>query len=298
MSVLSALVAPGFLSNGPVHVALWLGGAVAVVSAPVGVVTVLRRQSFAGHALGDLGPAGGAAAFLLGMSPLWGFLGVSLLGAGAIEAAGARRDRGRDVATGVVFGAALGLSALLLYLDSTTTSTTGATMTVLFGSLFVVSPSTVPAVLVLGAVALTLLAVCYRPLLLSALSPEVAAARGAPVRLAGLGYLLALGVAVALSAMTVGAVLSTALLVGPSGAALQLTRRPGTAIAAAAAIGVGATFLGTLLSYDSYTWPPTHHGWTVSFFVVALLFVAYLLAHFLARRAGARRRRRLGGERA
>ena len=287
MSALAPLVEPGFFSNGPVQVALWLGGVVAVVSAPVGVLTVLRRQSFAGHALGDLGAAGGAAAFLLGITPLWGFLGIAFVGAGSFEAASARHERSRDVATGVVFGAALGLSALLLYLDATTTSTTGATMTVLFGSLFVVPPGAVPTVLALGGLALGAVALCYRPLLLAAVHPDVAAARGVRVRLVGLGYLFALAVAVALSAMTIGAVLSTALLVGPSGAALRLTRRPGTAIALAAVLGVVATSLGTLLAYDSYAWPPAQHGWPVSFFVVVLLFLAYLAAQL----AGGRRAR-------
>lgn len=288
MSGLAPVVEPGFFSNGPVHVALWLGTVVALVSAPVGVLTVLRRQSFAGHALGDIGAAGGAAAFLLGISPLWGFLGISLAGVGGFEAAGGRQGRSRDVATGVVFGAALGLSALLLYLDSTSTSTTGATMSVLFGSLFVTDPGTVPFVAGLGALAVGSIALCYRPLLLAAVHPDLAAARGIRVRLVGVAYLFSLAVAVALSAMTIGAVLSTALLVGPSGTALRLTRRPGAAIGLAALVGVAATFLGTLLAYDSYVWPPVDHGWPVSFFVVALLFLAYLVSEL----ATARRARR------
>ena len=294
MSVLAPIVQPGFFSNASVHVALALGAAVALVSAPVGVLTVLRRQSFAGHALGDVGAAGGAAAFLLGVTPLWGFLAVSVAAAGAFEVAGSRRQQSRDVATGVVFGAALGLSALLLYLDSTT-ATTGATTAVLFGSLFVVSPSTVPLVAGLGGAALALVALCYRPLLLAAVSPEVAAARGVRVRLVGACYLLALAVAVALSAMTIGAVLSTALLVGPPATALRLTSRPGAAMALAGGLGVAATWLGTLLAYDSYVWPPAQHGWPVSFFVVVVVFVFYELAQLAGRRGRRARARRAAG---
>lgn len=292
MTALGTLVAPGFLSSGPVRVALVLGSVVSLVSAPVGVLTVVRRQSFAGHALGDIGATGGAGAFLLGVSALWGFLASSVLAVGAFHAASARERKSRDVATGIVLGAALGLSALLLYLDANSTSTTGATMTVLFGSLFVVPPGTVPLVAGLGAVALVAALVCYRPLLLAAIHPDVAAARGVRVRWVELGYLLALAVAVALSAMTIGAVLSTALLVGPSAAALRLTRRPGSAVAVAAILGVAVTFVGILLAYDSYDWPPVQHGWPASFFVVALLFVANVAAGLLAgRRTGAARRR-------
>jgi zinc/manganese transport system permease protein len=59
---------------------------------------------------------------------------------------------------------------------------------------------------------------------------------------------------------------------------------------AAAAIGVGATWLGILLSYDSYYWTSSHRGWPVSFFVVMVVFVSYLAAGlFTGRRATARR---------
>ena len=53
--------------------------------------------------------------------------------------------------------------------------------------------------------------------------------------------------------------------------ALRLTRRPWRAMLAAAGLGLAATWLGILLAYDSYHWPPYEHGWPVSFFVVALV---------------------------
>ena len=129
----------------------------------------------------------------------------------------------------------------------------------------------------------------YRPLLLVSVSPELAAARGLPVRLIGALYLLAMALAVALSAVTIGAILSTALLVGPAATALRLTRRPGRAILAAGLVGIGAMWLGILLAYDSYYWPPLHHGWPVSFFVVTLVLVAYLASRLISARAGSRR---------
>ena len=32
------------------------------------------------------------------------------------------------------------------------------------------------------------------------------------------------------------------------------------------------------MAYDSYDWPPGQHGWPVSFFVVTLILVGYVLA--------------------
>lgn len=276
--LLSLLFAPGFFESPPVRSAAVVGAVVAVASSVVGVFTVMRGQSFAGHALSDIGTTGGSGAFLLGVNPLWGFVTVGVAAVAVMEMIGIRRPRGRDLSTGVVFGAALGIAALLLYWDTTVRSTSGATMTILFGSLFAVDGSTVPMIVALSAAALAVVLALYRPLLLSSTSPELAAARGVPVRVVGLCYLLAMAVAVSLSAFAIGAILSTALLIGPAAAALRCTRRPSAAMGCAALLGVAATWLGILLAYDSFYWPPAGHGWPVSFFVVTLVFVFYLLA--------------------
>jgi zinc/manganese transport system permease protein len=274
----AAVFAPGLFGSSTVHIGLVVGTMVALVAGTLGVFTVMRGQSFAGEALGDIGTTGGSAAFLVGVGPLWGFVAISLVAAAAMELIGIQRPRGRDLATGIVLGAALGLAALLLYLDATYHNTTGATVTILFGSMLAISSSMIPLIAGLSAIVLAIVAVVYRPLLLSSMSTELAAARGIPVRPVGALYLLALALTVALAAMTIGTILSTALLVGPAAAALRLTRRPATAMLTAVLIGVGATWLGIVLAYDSYDWPPVHHGWPVSFFVVTIIFVLYLLA--------------------
>jgi zinc/manganese transport system permease protein len=118
----------------------------------------------------------------------------------------------------------------------------------------------VPVIATFSVVAPGVVLVSFRPLLLSALSPELAATRGVPVRLVGILYLITLALSVSLSAVTIGAILSTALLIGPAAAALRLTKRALPAMALAAAVGVAATWLGILLAYDSYDWPPRHQG--------------------------------------
>ena len=280
------VVEPGLLSSGPVRTAVLVGTVVAVTSGVVGVLTVIRGQSFAGHSLADVATTGGAGAFLAGVSQFWGFLLAGIAGAAVMELIGVQRRRGRDVATGVVLGAALGAAALFLYLGTLTSSTTGASFTILFGSMFVISPDTVPALIASGLLALVVVAVLSRVLLLTALSPDLAAARGVPVRAVGVAYLVALAVAVSLSAVVIGAVLSTALLIGPAATALRITRTPVRAMTAAALVGTAATWLGILLAYDSYYWPPGGRGWPVSFFVVAVVVLGYLLTHARRPRRG------------
>jgi zinc/manganese transport system permease protein len=284
----TALFAPGFFSSSPVHIALVIGGISALVCGVVGTFAVLRGQSYAGHALADLSVTGGSASFLANISPLWGFAGTGVLAAGVMDMIGARQPRGRDLATGIVRGAGLGLAALFLYWASTSTSSTGSAVTILFGSMFTIAPGTVPLVAAFGLPAVLIVAVLYRPLVLSSVSPELAAARGIRVRLTGLACLIAIALAVSLAAITVGAILSTALLVGPAAIALRLTRTPGQATLAAAGIALAATWAGIVLAYDSFPWPPSHHGWPVSFFIVALIFAAFLAAQLAGRQRRAR----------
>jgi zinc/manganese transport system permease protein len=282
---------PGLFDNSLVRTALLIGLIVAFVSSCVGIFAVMRGQSFAGHALTDVAAAGGAGALYAGVAPLLGFVGAGVLGAGAMDAIGVQRVKGRDIATGVVLGASTGLAALFLYLSATSGTTTGSTQLILFGSIFTVQPSTVPGVAGLSAVVLVVLGVLARPLLLSSISPELAAARGVRVRVVSLVFIVVLAVSVGLSAIVIGSILSTALLIGPPASALKVARRFANAVALSVVLGVVATSLGIVLSYDSYYWFASHRGLPVSFCVVAVVVVQFALAsaaqHLVSRRVSA-----------
>lgn len=287
------LFEPGFFTSGPVRIALVVGTITALVSAVVGVFTVVRSQSFAGHALTDVATTGGSAAFLFGISPLLGFVGGGVIGAGAMDLVGVQRVRSRDLATGVVLGAATGMSALFLYLDSTSSTTTGTAQQILFGSIFTVASGSIPWIASLSALTLLGIGVMYRPLLLCSLSPDLASARGIRVRAVGLAFMLTMAVAVGLSSIAIGSILSTALLIGPAATALRVTRSLARSIVLAVAVGVAATWLGIVLAYDSSYWDPSTQGLPVSFFIVAITFLAYLAGGL----PGLRRNARPGGSR-
>jgi len=277
------LIEPGLWSNDAVRTGVSVGAVVAVVSAVVGLFTVMRAQSFAGHALADVATAGGAGAGALGVAPLAGFVVGSVLGASAMEAIGVERVRQRDVATGVVLGGATGLSALFLYLITLNSSSTGSTQSILFGSLFLVSRTTFYVIAVISALVGLALAWLGRPLLFMSLSPDAARARGVAVRRVALAYTLLMAITVGLSAIVIGSVLSTALLIGPPAAALRLGRSMSATFSAAAALGVGAVAVGVVVSYDSYYWWASHRALPVSFCVVAVVVVE-LVAINLAQR--------------
>jgi zinc/manganese transport system permease protein len=211
-----------------------------------------------------------------------------------MDLVGVQRVRSRDLATGIVLGAATGLAALFLYLDATTSNTTGATQQILFGSIFTIASSTIPIVTALSLLTLVAVAVIYKPLLLSSISLELASARGIRTRWVGLLFMLAMAVAVGLSSIAIGSILSTALLIGPAATSLRITRSLRSSMTVACLLGVVTTLLGILLAYDSSYWDPKSQGLPVSFFIVAIAFMGYLASGLPAVRRFAGRRDREG----
>jgi zinc/manganese transport system permease protein len=106
--------------------------------------------------------------------------------------------------------------------------------------------------------------------------------------------MLTMAVAVGLSSIAIGSILSTALLIGPAATALRVTRSLGRSIMLAVAVGVATTWLGIVFAYDSSYWDPSTQGLPVSFFIVTITFLAYLAGGM----AGTRRSPRPRGSRA
>lgn len=283
-AVWHVLFAPGLFATAAVRSALWMGTVVAALSGVVGVFVVIRGQSFVGHALTDIGTVGASAAVLAGINLWYGFVAMGLLAGGSIDLMG-ERGRGRDIETGLVLAFAMGLGALLLYFDTRFTSNANVTMQVLFGSIFVVSPTIAKVLVLSGLAALALLALLYRPLIMTTVSPDLAQTRGVRVQLVGILFVIVMGLAVENGALVVGALLSTALLIGPASTAVQLSHKPLAAMAWSAGIGVAATWIGIVLSYDSFRWPPQGHGWPVSFFIPALIMLVYLASRLVLHRS-------------
>ena len=271
------IFSPDMFANDQVTNALLAGTVVSAVCAILGYFVVLRGLSFIGHAVTDIGFTGGAGAALLGLNALWGLAAFSVAAALGVGTLG-DRARERDVATGVILALSLGIGSLFLYINTRFVS---APFTLLFGSIFEVDPGTTRVMVAIGLACLVALAMLYRPLLFSSLSPEAAAARGVPVRLVSALFLVCMAVAVAEAAQVVGVLLSTALLIGPPATAGYLVARPGLGIALAAVLGMLETWLGIDLAYASYNWPPGGKGWPVSFFITALALLCYLLARLL-----------------
>jgi zinc/manganese transport system permease protein len=251
----------GFMQN-----AFLAGSVVAVMAGVIGYFVVLRRLAFATEALAHGGFAGATGAVLIGQDIFVGMLAFTTL-AGILMGALGDKLRGRDVAIGATLAFSLALGSLFLTMS---TKLSGEAVNILFGNILAISPADVRLVTAFAFVSLAAMGVVYRPLLFASLDPEIAEARGLPVRMLGIGFMVLLGCAVATAVQIVGVLLIFALLILPAATAQQLTARPPHAIALAVAIGVVCVWGGLVIGFY-LPYPP-------SFFITALSFVGYLAA--------------------
>jgi zinc/manganese transport system permease protein len=167
------------------------GTVVALVAGLIGYFVVLRQLTFASDALAHLTFAGALGAVVLGLPLLVGVFGLTIVAGLGIGALG-QRARARDVAVGAVLAWVLGVGVLLLslYTAHASASNSAVGVNVLFGSIFSVQPSQAVLAAIIGLGAVGLLLIIARPLLFASLDPDVAVARGVPVRALGIVFLI------------------------------------------------------------------------------------------------------------
>ncbi len=242
---------------------------VAVVAGVVGFFVVLRGDSFAAHAVPNAAFAGAAGANLLGASPVGGMLVFALaggLGIGLLS----RRGR-RDVATALAVVVMLALGALFL---SFSTEYASETYSLLFGEVLGVSTGELVPTVVLAVLAVAAIAVCWRLLLLTSVSPELAEARGVRTGRVELVFLVIVALVTSASVPVVGALLMFSLMIGPPAAARSFTTRPSVGVLLAVCFALATVWTAIAVSYVT-TWP-------IGFFVGVLGAGSYVVGRTFA----------------
>ncbi len=239
-------------------------GIAAVLAGTVGFFLVLRGQTFAGHALSHVGFTGATGAVLFGLSPFVGLVGFTLVTGVAMGLFGEKLAE-RDVAIGMMLSLALGLGLLFLHFYTSAATQAAA---LLFGNVLGVDSSALVSLFLLAVASLVGLALIGRPLLFASLQPELAEARGVPLRFVSSAFLAIVAVAVAECAQIVGVLLVFTLMVGPAAAAQNVSRRLWAGIFLAAGLSFAEAWGGLTLAW--YT------NWPTSFWITALSGIVFL----------------------
>ena len=243
-----------------VHNSLIVGAALGIVGGLVSVFVIQRDLPFAVHGISELSFAGAAAALLGGVSVVLGSLVGSLIAAVVIGLLGVRaRDRSSIVGVLMPFGLGLGVLFLALYRGRAANK-----FGLLLGQIVAVdTPQMVWLLSICAAVTLALL-VMWRPLSFAGVDPELAAARGVPVRGLSMAFMVVLGLTVAVSVQVVGALLVLSIICTPAAAAQRVTSSPRRVTALSMCFGFVSMVGGILLSLGASV-PISPYVTTISF---------------------------------
>ncbi len=260
-----------YLSYDFVRHALLAGSLAAILGGAVGYFVVMRRVSFAAHALGHIGFTGAAGAALFGLTPLEGMLVISTLAGAMMGASGNRLNRS-DVAIGITLSVCLGLGVLFLALYQ---GFSGQASAILFGNIFGVSRHQIVQTIILSAISLGTLLTLSRKLLFASVQPDLAEARGVSLSALSIAFMVILAISVTLASQVVGILLVFTLIIGPAGIAARFCRNFWTGLAASVVIGLFAVWTGILFACAT-SWPPT-------FWITTIIFGLYLIAETICR---------------
>ncbi|AMU54255.1 metal ABC transporter permease [Mycobacteroides abscessus] len=237
----------------------------------IGPFVVMRQMSFAVHGSSELSLTGAAAALLAGANVGTGALLGSVVAAILFGVLG-QRTKDRDSAIGVVMAFGLGLAVLFIHLYPGRTGTNFALLT---GQIVGVGYSGLLMLVVVSMVVGAVLAVTYRPMLFATVDPDVAEARGVPVRALGIVFAALVGLTAAQGVQIVGALLVMSLLITPAAAAARITSSPARAIALSIVFAEIAAIGGIMLSLAP--------GVPISVFVTMIAVAIYLLCRLVGR---------------
>ncbi len=260
------------LSYDFVRHAILAGVLAAILCGVIGPFVVVKRLAFIGGGISHAAFGGLGLCFYLGLNPIWGAIGVSLLFAILLGLVDTERVRSQDALIGVLWAAGVAVGIVFI---AKTPGYAPNLMTYLFGNILLVTRTDVWITFGLSTAVLATVALFYKGLVAVAFDEVFARVQGAPVRFLRTLLLVLMALTVVILIQVVGIILVIALLTIPPVIALMLCRDLKWVILTSVGLGVAMTLAGLWVSYEADL--PSGPA-------IILLGTAVLLAVYAARR--------------
>ncbi|MDI2112679.1 metal ABC transporter permease [Commensalibacter nepenthis] len=245
---------------------------VAIICGLIGYFLLIRRETFAGHALSHVGFAGATGASLVGVSPFLGLLVFSLCAGGLIGVIGPKL-KDRDIAIGLVLSTSMGFGLLFLHFYTRYASqVTG----LLFGNIFAVDTQTLYGLIILSIVCCMVMLFFMRPLLFASMQPDLAEAKGVSLRRVSILFLGVVACVTAACVQVTGILLTFSLMVGPAAVARQLSKTVWRGLFLSIFLAVVESWGGVIIAWVT--------DYPASFCISLLSFLIYLLSLLLGKK--------------
>ncbi|WP_280177635.1 metal ABC transporter permease [Arsenicitalea aurantiaca] len=260
--------------------ALLVAVLVGAVSAALSCFLVLKGWSLMGDAISHAVLPGIVLAYAAGLPLALGAFVAGLFSALATGYLKANSRIKEDTAMGIVFSGMFALGLVLF----TRIPTDQHLDHILFGNILGVTPRDLVETAVVAGGALAIVLIKQRDFLLYCFDPQHARTVGLPVGLLHYGLLTLLALTIVASIQAVGIILVVAMLIAPGAIGFLVTRSFGRMLAVAMTVAIGASVMGTLISFHIDAAPgPT---------IILLQTAVFLLALFFAPGSGLLRRAR------
>ncbi len=252
--------------------AILAGVLAAILCGVIGPFVVVKRLAFIGGGISHAAFGGLGLCFFLGLNPIWGAIGVSLLFAILLGLVDTEKVRSQDALIGVLWAAGVAVGIVFI---AKTPGYAPNLMTYLFGNILLVTRTDVWITFGLSTAVLATVALFYKGLVAVAFDEVFARVQGAPVRFLRTLLLVLMALTVVILIQVVGIILVIALLTIPPVIALMLCRDLKWVILTSVGLGVAMTLAGLWISYEADL--PSGPA-------IILLGTAVLLAVYAARR--------------
>ena len=248
-----------------------LAGMLIGITAPaIGMLVVLKRQSFLADALSHVSLLGLALAALFGLSLTLGAIVISIAAAVGMEELRHTGRLFRDSSLVIFFSGSLALAIVIMSLSG---GLSGNILSYLFGSIATVTSADVWVTAGVTFLSLGFLFFFGRSLFLLVLSEDLAKVSGVRIRVLNIAFATMTAMIVAISLQTVGALLVGALMTVPVFAALQWRFGFRRTLALSVCISLLSVVIGFFLSY-AFRLPS---GGAIVIVTIVLFLISYFL---------------------
>lgn len=196
--------------------ALLAGLLVAIICPMIGMFIVIRRQSMMGDGLGHIAFAGVTGAALLGITPLWGALVLTVGSAVGIELLRRRHMQFADMSLALFFYAGLAIAVVCSTLSNMPSANI---LSFLFGSILTATWESILQIGIATVVIIGLFAWKWTDLLLASFDTEVAEVAGIHTNRIHMIFAILIAVVIVMGMSIVGILLISALMIIPVAAA-------------------------------------------------------------------------------
>ena len=218
---------------------------IGIVAGAVGCFIILRGLSLMGDAISHAVLPGVALSYILGINFFIGAIVFGLLASVIITYIKGNSIVKSDTAIGITFSSFLALGVILIGVANSSTDL----FHILFGNILAVQDLDLWITLGVAALVLALIAIFFRPLLITSFDPLLAQAMGMPVKFYHYLLMVLLTLVSVTAMQSVGTILIVAMLITPAATAYLYANSLKSMIFLSSGLGALSSVLGLFIGY-------------------------------------------------